>query len=159
MRRLAIIGVTALFLVVVSAAAADEFFGTMGDDTIVGTSGGDQIGAKEGDDTVYARGGQDFAQGNWDNDVIYGGSGADDLYGGRGADRVLAGCHQIYYPCDDAGEINELHGGEGGDTIGADNGRRDFVFGGSGQDTCYMDGTALDDWEDCETIYVNGVKQ
>jgi Ca2+-binding RTX toxin-like protein len=141
--------------------------GGAGNDTIL--AGGGQIYGDDGDDklsagfhggaTLYGGAGNDRLHGTEGNDLLSGGAGNDSLSGGGGAD-VLTG-----------GDGNDtLRGGAGSDTMfggagddvffAANDGSRDFVYGGSGRDTAEVDnrGNALlfwkvqDAWTEIEVV-------
>jgi Ca2+-binding RTX toxin-like protein len=100
-----------------------------------GTEEGDLILAGEyGEDEVYGLGGDDTIEGGACEDKVYGGPGIDDmvgeegddvLYGGLGNDKGFDGGSGRYV----------LYGGDGHDVLIADeDGQRDELYCGEGQD-------------------------
>lgn len=93
-----------------------------------------------GRDRTFGTGGKDFVHGYGDDDVLYGMEGKDELRGGAGND-VLYG---------DAGK-DKLQGGKGDDAIHADDGTKDQISCGSGNDTVIADANDRVA-SDCETV-------
>ncbi|MEM6716411.1 MAG: endonuclease/exonuclease/phosphatase family protein, partial [Cyanobacteria bacterium P01_C01_bin.147] len=106
--------------------------GTRNDDDIRGTNENDVIAGNNGDDDIRGRGG---------NDTIEGGRGGDNIRGGAGDDILAADRVDRFQDFD--GDISEIRGGSGNDTIfgGSKNdlliggGDNDVLFGKSGDDT------------------------
>ena len=116
----------------VVSVRADDFFGTSGRDTIDGTDEDDDIFGKEGNDDLDGKGGDNYIEGNEGNDEITDGSGS-------GRDKVeLEGTGEEE---DDAGGVDEAHGGKGKDVIDATN-NADFllIYGGPDDDTLSAEG-------------------
>jgi len=124
-------------------------------DTLIGGAGDDTIDG--GDDADYIDGGDDddVIEGGIDNDTIYGGSGndtitdvqgADEIYGGDGDDLIEAGIDTFSDYANDqptvGGRPNPFF--NSGDPNKDDG--RDFVDGGSGNDT-------IRTGDDSDTIY------
>ena len=124
-------------------------------DTLIGGAGNDTIDG--GDDADYIDGGDDYdvIEGGIDNDTIYGGSGndtitdvqgADEIYGGDGDDLIEAGIDTFSDYANDqptvGGRPNPFF--NSGDPNKDDG--RDFVDGGSGNDT-------IRTGDDSDTIY------
>ena len=124
-------------------------------DTLIGGAGNDTIDG--GDDADYIDGGDDddVIEGGIDNDTIYGGSGndtitdvqgADEIYGGDGDDLIEAGIDTFSDYANDqptvGGRPNPFF--NSGDPNKDDG--RDFVDGGSGNDT-------IRTGDDSDTIY------
>jgi hypothetical protein len=130
---------------------------TNGSDYYVGDDSKNTIYGLAGDDYVGGLGAADMLLGGRDNDKVKGGSGKDSLEGGRGVDKVVGkpgydilldkpekgsfpqlssqrGAYQVQ-----GGRPDRLLGGEGNDTIWADDGKRDIIRGGPGRDTAYVD--------------------
>lgn len=70
----------------------------------------------------------DIIHGTSRGDVILAGRGADRVYGGGGPDVLVGGLGP-----------DRLFGGSGADVFGARDRTRDYVVGGSGSDTAYVD--------------------
>jgi Ca2+-binding RTX toxin-like protein/Tol biopolymer transport system component len=116
-------------------AAAIQFFGENGHDTVAGSVFGDRLTGGGGNDELHGDRGDDALDGGDDSDVLFGGPGDDSLrerrfgfdtlYGGPGDD-TLAG-----------GRANDrLYGGTGNDVLYGGSGS-DRLFGGPGDDTLY----------------------
>jgi Ca2+-binding RTX toxin-like protein len=86
---------------------------------IVGTQKSDYLGGSGWDDTIIGLGGNDTLLGGNGDDRIWGGAGNDVIVGGAGADH--------------------LSGGPGSDTIYAQDGERDIVDCGPGNDRAVVD--------------------
>src|SRR5688572_4775175 len=131
----------------------------IGGGEIFGDGGRDTLTAGNVGSTLRGGAGDDVLSGGSDADALFGGDGNDSLSGGAGAD-VLAG---------DAGndtlrggaDFDTMFGGANDDTIfAANDGSRDFVYGGSGRDTAHVDnrGNALlfwkvqDAWSEIEVV-------
>ncbi len=116
-----------------------------GDMTVVTSSGDDVIWSSNGNDFLDSKNGNDTVRGAGGNDNIEGGSGDDNLYGDEGNDQIFGYDPDKLQPATGdvlfepgqamgEGEINNLYGGDGDDTLnnGAAAG---LVFGGHGNDT------------------------
>ncbi len=116
-----------------------------GDMTVVTSSGDDVIWSSNGNDFLDSKNGNDTVRGAGGNDNIEGGSGDDHLYGDEGNDQIFGydpdklqpDTGDVLFEPGQAmgeGEINNLYGGDGDDTLnnGAAAG---LVFGGHGNDT------------------------
>ena len=99
--------------------------GTRNDDNIRGTDGNDLIFANNGNDIVNALDGDDTVEGGRGGDIIRGGNGDDVL----AADRV-----DRFQDFD--GEVSEIRGGAGNDTIYGGS-KNDLLIGGAGDDTIF----------------------
>ena len=84
--------------------------GNRKNNNLIGTNNSDELKGLRGRDTLTGLGGSDQLYGGKGRDVLYGGRGNDFLYGGAGSDRLdgYGG---------DSREIDNLHGGSGGDTF------------------------------------------
>ena len=69
-----------------TAALADTFIGTTGNDTLTGTVNPDQLYGEDGDDTINAGAESDYIEGGPGNDTINAGTGSDLATGGTGDD-------------------------------------------------------------------------
>lgn len=103
--------------------------GTFRAEVLIGTAECDLISAAGGDDIIHGRG---------HGDRLYGERGGDAVYGEGGSDLLLAGCERN--TCDPGRYGNWLIGGPGDDILGAENGYKDYLYGGDGRDICYVDG-------------------
>ena len=88
--------------------------GTPGADVLRGTNRGDVLFGDAGNDVLRGAGGKDVLFGGVGNDVLHGAGGKDVLFGDLGHDR--------------------LFGGSGNDLFMTRDGKRDYLFGGSGWD-------------------------
>lgn len=119
-------------------------------DRLVGTKHGDIVIAGAGDDVVHAGDGQNVVYGQWGNDTILTGSYVDTVYGGGGDDVIRTG----------AGEDSSFLGpgrdvvdaGRGPDHVIANDGERDFVDCGPGDDRARVD--KRDVVRNCEHVTV-----
>ena len=122
-------------------------YGEEGDDTIYANGYADQVYGGEGDDTIYSYA-QKYHQDSRDRDTnLFGGSGDDKIHikstvgvfasGDEGEDLIDASESTANY--------NELHGGEGNDTIYGGSGT-DYIYGGYGDDI-------IDGGDGNDTIY------
>ena len=81
------------------------------------------------------------------NDRLYEGDGGGVVNGGPGNDVVIAGC---VFGCPQAGQPPDtVLGGDCNDVVGAQNGKRDTLDGGPGDDVCWAD-RDLDTLRACE---------
>ncbi len=97
---------------------------------IVGTKNNDYLAGKGGNDHIYGLGGNDTILGGAGDDWLYGGNGNDVINGGPGSDHIF--------------------GGAGSDTIYAQDGERDIIDCGAGQDRATVD--AFDVVKNCEIV-------
>lgn len=140
----------------------DYMHGGWGHDYMSGSSGNDTMYGDLGNDRMYGGSGNDYVHGGWGNDSLYGDSGHDRVYGDVGADYLRGGSGN-----------DRLDGGLGGDRIYGDSGNdtldggrllggrdfaRDYLHGGSGYDTIYVQWYWLFGWKKEETV-VSGEKQ
>lgn len=157
MRRIGAV-LTALALVVASAAWAATFRGTAGNDRLVGTSkadrmdgyrgkdrlsgrgGGDTIRGGRGRDRLIGKRGHDLLLGGPRSDRLNGGPGDDDLIGATGADRLR-----------DGPGLDVVDAGRGDDVVLSRNGSEDEIDCGDGVDTAVLDETE-DGVFDCEEL-------
>jgi len=86
---------------------------------IVGTKNNDYLAGKGGNDKIYGLGGNDTILGGGGDDWLYGGPGNDVITGGPGSDHIF--------------------GGAGSDTIYAQDGERDVIDCGAGEDRAIVD--------------------
>lgn len=121
--------------------AAENFFGSIFDDTINGAGGNDNIsGGSTGRDSLDGAAGNDTLSGGVDNDTLNGGTGNDFILGGDDNDTIIGGDGDDSLR-GDAGNDSIL-GGSGADTIDAGLGRA-TIEGGGGNDS--MTGGDLND--------------
>jgi len=97
---------------------------------IVGTRNNDYLAGKGGNDTILGLAGNDTILGGGGDDVLRGGAGKDVLNGGPGSDRIF--------------------GEAGSDTIVAQDGERDVIDCGAGQDRAIVD--TFDVVKACEIV-------
>jgi hypothetical protein len=126
------------------------FDGTDGPDRIVGNKYGDLVIAGSGDDTIRAGDGMNWIESQWGNDDIRTGSGVDFVGAGAGDDviRTRGGRDFIY-----AGPGRDhVFAGAGPDIVVANDGERDVIDCGPGDDRARVD--RLDVTRNCEHITV-----
>ena len=159
-RRALIVGLLAASLLALGAVApavlaaitcpGDSCYGTDGDDTLQGTAGFDYAFGYGGADTINGGGGNDTLigdeqadqaldgadriSGGAGNDSVVGYGGADLLVGGRGGDVINAREIEGHPPGTDT-----VRGGRGNDTIYANDGAKDKIDCGPGQDFVQFD--------------------
>ena len=97
---------------------------------LIGNASANYLAGGAGNDRILGMGGADTILGGAGDDYLDGGDGNDVIVGGPGSDRIL--------------------GGPGSDTIHADDGERDIVDCGTGNDRAYVD--ALDIVKNCEIV-------
>lgn len=102
--------------------------------TIRGTAKADYLAGSGFDDKIYGLGGSDTLLGGAGDDLLDGGAGNDVIDGGSGRDRILAGA--------------------GSDTVLANDGDRDTIDCGAGNDRAVVDG--IDVVVNCEAVQVTG---
>jgi hypothetical protein len=131
-----------------SALTGRCFDGTDGADQIIGTSGGDVIIAGSGDDVIRAGDRQNVVEAQWGNDDIRAGSGEDTIDGGPGDDviRTGAGSDRIVPGLG----RDTVYVGKGDDYVYANDGQRDVVDCGPGDDRVVADHS--DVLRNCEHI-------
>ena len=101
-----------------------------------GTTKSDVILGTEFNDRIYAQAGNDTVNGGLGNGSIYGSRGADRLEGGEGVDFIIGGDDTLdlrdatVVPTD---SYEYADGGNGNDTIYADDGQRDLISCGPGK--------------------------
>jgi Ca2+-binding RTX toxin-like protein len=111
LKRIIVCGLlAALAMIFVAPAQARLVEGTSGHNTLNGTARADTMHGYAG------------------NDLIRGRAGADSLYGGTGADSLTGGHGRDY-----------LYGRGGNDWISAQDGERDVIYCGTGNDFAQID--------------------
>ena len=133
-----------------TAASGGTINGTNGPDNLIGGNQSDTINAFAGADYVDGKAYRDFIFCGDGDDTCYGHQGADDVSGQGDDDHIYAGCNGSCI----AGAGNQLYGGPGGDTLGADNNFEDELQGGEGNDTCF--GDQIDTFVNCELCVIDG---
>jgi len=126
------------------------FDGTDGPDRVVGTKYGDLIIAGSGDDTIRAGDGQNRVESQWGNDDIRTGAGVDLIMAGAGNDAIRTGAKRdtIYT----GPGRDQVFGGRGADVVFANDGDRDIVDCGLGDDRARVD--RFDATRSCEHVTV-----
>ncbi|MEO1618811.1 MAG: hypothetical protein AAFV88_23370, partial [Planctomycetota bacterium] len=120
--------------VIYGSYRADTIHGGTGNDRLYGYGGNDKLYGNSGDDYLSGGSGNDLLSGSSGNDRIHGGSGDDTLYGSSGNDRLYgnAGNDSLY----GHSGTDYLYGHDGNDYLdGGRDGRRDYLYGGSGFDS------------------------
>ena len=102
-----------------------------GDDHFLGSAAGDVVRGGRNSDTLSGNGGNDLLLGGTGNDTIAGDAGNDGLYGETGDDALTTS------------EGDRAYGGEGDDTIIANDLSFALVDGGGGFDTLRLGGSAV----------------
>jgi hypothetical protein len=108
----------------------ERIVGGNGDDDITGSDADNSISAWRGNDTVSGGDGNDSIDGDEGNDLLIGQVGDDRLTGGSGADR--------------------MEGSGGDDTFLSEDGERDEVMGGPGNDRAENADSGVDQFDDVE---------
>jgi|UPI0004BBFA5D Ca2+-binding RTX toxin-like protein len=122
----------------------DSLSGNEGNDRLDGGKGRDSLYAGEGNDKLYGGEDDDYLSGDEGNDRLDGGKGDDQMYGGVGSDYLSGGAGDDFLdgrepsviidsPTPPVPGTDRLLGGDGNDTITADDG--DYALGGKGVDT------------------------
>jgi hypothetical protein len=124
--------------------------GSDGPDLLVGTLGGDVIIGGSGADTIRAGDGQNVIEAQWGDDDIRAGSGPDLVDAGDGNDTIRTGAGSdriVPVRGNDA-----VDAGRGADYIYANDGERDVIDCGPGDDRVRAD--KLDLLRHCEHVYI-----
>lgn len=124
--------------------------GTDGPDRLVGTKRGDIVIGGAGDDVVHAGDGQNVVYGQWGNDTILTGSYVDTVYGGGGNDVIRTGAGEDFVFPGSGRDI--VDAGRGPDHVIANDGERDAVDCGPGDDRARVD--EYDVVRNCEHVTV-----
>lgn len=120
-----------------SALTGRCFDGSDGADRIIGTTGGDIIIAGSGDDVIRAGDRQNIVEAQWGSDDIRAGSGPDMIDAGPGDDVIRSGAGpDRIVP---ALGRDAVYAGKGGDYVYANDGQRDRVDCGPGDDRVIAD--------------------
>jgi len=120
----------------------DKMYGFGGADLMYGYGDGDHMyGGNEfgWGDKMLGGNGPDRMAGNRGDDALYGGNGNDVVDGGSGDDLIQGGYGN-----------DALYTGLGDDQVNAQDGQRDIITCGSGNDLIYID-SKLDVLRDCGT--------
>ncbi|MCX7180568.1 MAG: calcium-binding protein, partial [Proteobacteria bacterium] len=114
------------------SSVSGNWFGVIGDDSVLGSSGVDHLSGNVGNDLIMGGAG---------NDVLVGNSGSDTLLGGDGNDTLMAGSNTFVNPnTTDSTEntANTLEGDAGADRLFGSGGSETYRFNqGDGADTIY----------------------
>ena len=124
----------------------DRMYGFGGADLMYGDGNGDRMyGGNEAGwgDKMLGQRGEDGMRGNRGDDALYGGNGDDVVDGGRGDDLIQGGYGN-----------NAIYTGSGDDQVNAQDGQKDVITCGSGNDLIYLD-FKLDVLRDCGTTRAN----
>lgn len=116
-----------------TAQAAPSCFGRTA--TIVGTRGNDRLVGTPGNDVIFGGRGTDLIEGRGGNDRLCAGSGEDTLRGGGGRDRLDSGGG------DESGRGSNMFGGLGDDLLQGNDFAGEEMHGGDGNDTLHALGT------------------
>jgi Ca2+-binding RTX toxin-like protein len=110
----------------------DAVFGEAGEDSLFGGGGRDQIGGGRDDDGLFGGTHDDTLHGDAGNDLVEGQDGGDTMFGDAGRDT--------------------LRGGGGADRIFAQDGERDTISCGPGNDEAEVDAFLDSISPDCEDV-------
>ena len=156
MKRLTLLAVLAAIVLSLSATAAvaDVFRGTGGNDTLRGTNKVDRLYGLAGNDRVTARGGNDLLEGAVGNDQLNGGPGNDRIDGGLGRDAAQGATGDDLLVLDRDENADYAYCGDGYDEARVS--ANDFI----GDETRAGDLNIVDPANavlSCEKIVVNGI--
>lgn len=119
----------------------DVMIGGDGNDDLHGLGGYDILIGAGGNDYLYGEGHNDLLVGGEGHDVLMGGDGSDQLFGGNGNDILIdsevnlsTGEFKLHYDGDTSDVLNGGAGNDGLMVVTFDN-DRDYMIGGSGDDT------------------------
>jgi len=121
-----------------------------GPDVLVGTVGGDVIIGGSGADTIRAGDGQKLIEAQWGDDDIRAGSGPDFVKGGDGNDTIRTGAGSDLVTPGPGNDI--VYAGRGADHVLANDGQRDVIDCGPGDDRVRAD--KIDVLLHCEHVRV-----
>lgn len=124
--------------------------GTDGPDRLVGTRGGDLVIGGSGDDTIHAGDGMNWIESQWGNDDIRSGPGVDSVWAGVGNDAIRTGAARDTIFAGPGHDI--VFAGTGPDVVIANDGERDVIYCGPGDDRARTD--RIDVTHSCEHVYV-----
>jgi Ca2+-binding RTX toxin-like protein len=114
--------------ILIGSSVANNLKGGAGNDKIKGLGGDDRLTGNAGNDSMFGGAGADTMNGNDGADLVSGEAGADNMDGGADSDILIGGT-----------ESDAMFGGSGDDFIFAQDGARDSVAGGAGNDQAEMD--------------------
>ncbi|MFL5926759.1 MAG: calcium-binding protein [Gaiellaceae bacterium] len=123
--------------------------GTDGADRLVGLKGGDVIIAGSGADTIRAGDGTNIIQAQWGDDDVRSGSGPDWIWAGDGNDTIRSGAGSDRV--DPGPGRDTVAAGSGVDYVYANDGQRDVIDCGPGDDRARVD--RIDVVRSCEHVY------
>jgi sugar lactone lactonase YvrE len=123
---------------------------TDGPDSLVGTKAGDLIIGGAGNDGVRAGDGQNVVYGQWGDDTILTGSYVDTVYGGGGNDVIRTGAGEDFITPGPGRDV--VDAGRGPDHVIANDGERDVIDCGPGDDRARVD--RIDVVGSCEHVTV-----
>jgi len=124
--------------------------GTDGPDRFVGTKYRDLAITGSGDDTIRAGDGMNWIESQWGDDDIRSGSGVDSVLAGSGEDVIHSGGRRDYINLGPGHD--RVFAGAGPDALVANDGQRDVIDCGSGDDRARVD--RFDVTRNCEHIKV-----
>lgn len=111
--------------------------GTDWNDNLVGTRSGDFFVAGDGDDVIHAGDGMNVVQAQWGSDTILSGSGIDTIDAGGGNDVIRSGGGEDFIDPGPGRDV--VFAGRGADHIVANDGERDVIDCGPGDDRVRAD--------------------
>lgn len=124
--------------------------GSDGPDLLVGTPVGDVIIGGSGADTIRASDGRNVIEAQWGDDDIRAGSGPDLVDAGDGNDTVRTGAGSDRIGLGHGNDT--VYAGRGPDYVFANDGRRDVIDCGPGDDRVRVD--KIDVLRRCEHVYI-----
>jgi len=119
----------------------DLLVGTLGGDVIIGGSGADTIRAGDGENVTEAQWGDDDVRAGSGPDLVDAGDGNDMIRTGAGSDRIFPGLGN-----------DTVDAGRGADYVYANDGQRDVIDCGPGDDRVRAD--KIDVLHHCEHVYI-----
>jgi len=117
-------------------------------DRIAGTKGGDVIIAGSGNDSILGGDGQNVIEAQWGDDDIRTGSGPDQVDGGAGNDTIRTGAGSDHVVPGSGHDV--VDAGSGADYVYANDGQRDVIDCGPGDDRVVAD--RIDVLRHCEHV-------
>jgi Ca2+-binding RTX toxin-like protein len=138
-KSIAVAAAALVCLVAAPIALAATIYGGPGDNNLVGTNGNDFIYGAGGNDVIAANGGNDRAYGETGRDTVAGASGSDVVSGGSGGDGLSGGSGSDW-----------ILGGTENDLVFADDGVKDIVDCGAGNDRVERFDVFVDELHHCE---------
>jgi hypothetical protein len=136
--------------------APNEVRALAGNDYVSTVGAGDQLYGGDGRDTLFADGGPDRTLDG--DDEVYGGPGVDDMRGLGGSDLLVGGRSKDFIDAREdaiAGDdiiagLDTVKGGPGNDEVSADDGVKDIIDCGTGEEDFATRDQGIDTVKNCE---------